>query len=129
MSKTYSADNTALLKILLHSAKYATSSVNGVLLGKITSSTEDAKDSAAGSSLGQHSEVAVFDVVPLGHSYLSLAPLYEICLLQVYSTQSVVIPRSGHGEQTHAWSNWGRLTPLRKKMECKWLATTMPMSG
>lgn len=81
MSKNYSADNTALLKILLHSAKYATSSVNGVLLGKISVA---ATESDAGSARpGQRCDVSVFDVVPLGHSYLSLAPLLDCSLIQV----------------------------------------------
>jgi hypothetical protein len=86
MTKNYSADNTALLKILLHSAKYATSSVNGFLLGKASIG----KDSVLGSpqvsprpSGSGQATVSVLDAVPLGHSFLSLAPVIETALVQV----------------------------------------------
>eukprot|EP00884_Botryococcus_braunii_P022229 jgi/Botrbrau1/8690/Bobra.0311s0005.1 len=84
MSKNYRADNTALLKILLHSAKYATSSVNGLLLGKISGAAEGAVESSDGSTRpGQRCDVSVFDVIPVGHSYLSLAPLLDSSLIQI----------------------------------------------
>lgn len=84
MSRSYSADNTALLKILLHSAKYGSSSVNGILLGKVLQTHGDGGDPAdASGKPAQGVSVAVYDVVPLGHSYVSLAPLLDIGLLQV----------------------------------------------
>lgn len=84
MSKSYSADNTALLKILLHSAKYGSSSVNGILLGKVLQTRGDGEDPTdAPGRPGQGISVAVYDVVPLGHSYISLAPLLDVGLVEV----------------------------------------------
>jgi hypothetical protein len=64
-------DNLALLKILLHSAKYPASAINGILLG--TAGLGDDKDPL----------VHVTDAIPLFHSFLTLAPALETALLQV----------------------------------------------
>lgn len=68
MSPVYACDQTALLKILLHSAKYPAASVNGVLLGRIS------KDKQS---------VEIVDAIPLLHSFLTLAPALETALVQV----------------------------------------------
>lgn len=70
MSPVYACDQTALLKILLHSAKYPAASVNGVLLGRIS------KDKQS---------VEIVDAIPLLHSFLTLAPALETALVQVSS--------------------------------------------
>ena len=71
MSPGYACDQTALLKILLHSAKYPASPVNGILLGRVASNKET---------------VEIVDSVPLLHSFLTLAPSLETALVQVSSS-------------------------------------------
>ncbi len=68
MSPVYACDQSAILKILLHSAKYPAASVNGVLLGRIKSDKKT---------------VEIVDAIPLLHSFLSLAPALETALVQV----------------------------------------------
>ena len=68
MSTSYTCDQTALLKILLHAAKYPAAAVNGVLLGRIPSDGRT---------------VEVVDAIPLLHSFLTLAPSLETALVQV----------------------------------------------
>ncbi len=68
MSPVYSFDQTALLKVLLHSAKYPAASVNGVLLGRVKSDSKT---------------VDIVDAIPLLHSFLTLAPALETALVQV----------------------------------------------
>ena len=68
MSTSYTCDQTALLKILLHAAKYPAAAVNGVLLGRISSDQRT---------------VQVVDAIPLLHSFLTLAPALETALIQV----------------------------------------------
>ena len=72
-------DRIAALKILLHSAKYPSSAVNGLLLGH-------APAEAAPASNTHHdgpSSVHVTDAIPLFHSILTLAPSLETALFQV----------------------------------------------
>ena len=71
MSPVYTFDRTALLKILLHAAKYPASSVNGILLA-------DSKGTKPGAE-----SVTVVDVIPVLHSFLTLAPVLETALIQV----------------------------------------------
>lgn len=59
-------DNSALLKILLHAAKFTSSSVNGLLIGSAEGDT-----------------VHVTDALPLFHTILNLAPQLEIALALV----------------------------------------------
>lgn len=73
MSPVYTFDRTALLKILLHAAKYPASSVNGILLA-------DTKGTKSGAE-----SVTVVDVIPVLHSFLTLAPVLETALIQVFS--------------------------------------------
>lgn len=70
MSQVYFLDRTALLKILLHAAKYPASSVNGILLA-------DTKPAKSGDN-----SVAVVDAIPVLHSFLTLAPVLETALIQ-----------------------------------------------
>ena len=70
MSPVYVLDRTALLKILLHSIKYPSASVNGILLAD-----KQANDQT----------VTVVDAVPVLHSFLTLAPALETALIQVIS--------------------------------------------
>ena len=66
-----SVDRQALLKALLHSAKYPAASINGVLVGKASTSGDD------------DGSVHVVDAIPLFHSFLTLAPSLEAALCQV----------------------------------------------
>ena len=68
MSTSYTFDQTAILKILLHAAKYPAAAVNGVLLGRTSSGNRT---------------VEVVDAIPLLHSFLTLAPALETALVQV----------------------------------------------
>ncbi len=71
-------DNTPLLKILLHGAKFSTSSINGLLIGR---SNKDG--------------VRVVDAIPLFHTILTLSPHLEIALALVsLSCISVWVSRS-----------------------------------
>ena len=75
-------DRIAALKILLHSAKYPSSSVNGVLLGH--SPAEAASQAAAPKTHDEGpASVHVTDAIPLFHSFLTLAPSLETALFQV----------------------------------------------
>ena len=79
-------DRLAVLKILLHSAKYPSSAVNGVLLGR--SSTEGSSQTAGAHD--RDSSLHVTDVIPLFHSFLTLAPSLETALVQVASSAPVL---------------------------------------
>ena len=68
MSTSYTCDQKALLKVLLHAAKYPAASVNGILLGFTASDRKT---------------VEVVDAIPLLHSFLTLAPALETALVQV----------------------------------------------
>ena len=75
-------DRIAALKILLHSAKYPSSSVNGVLLGEAIA--EASSQAAAPNTHDEGpSSVHVIDAIPLFHSFLTLAPSLETALFQV----------------------------------------------
>ena len=83
-------DRLAVLKILLHSAKYPSSAVNGVLLGR--SSTEGSSQTAEAHD--RDISLHVTDVIPLFHSFLTLAPSLETALVQVASSALVLqLPR------------------------------------
>ena len=68
MVQTYVVDETELLKLLLHAAKYPANSVNGVLVGTVDASS---------------SRVSISTIIPLLHTSISLAPALEIGLAQV----------------------------------------------
>ncbi|KAL3140444.1 hypothetical protein ABBQ38_004703 [Trebouxia sp. C0009 RCD-2024] len=70
MSTSYTCDQTALLKVLLHAAKYPAASVNGVLLGRTAS---------------DRPIVEIVDAIPFLHSFLTLAPALETALIQASS--------------------------------------------
>lgn len=72
-------DRIAALKILLHSAKYPSSAVNGLLLGHAPADAEPAPTTHGDGP----SSVHVTDAIPLFHSFLSLAPSLETALFQV----------------------------------------------
>ncbi|PNW83722.1 hypothetical protein CHLRE_05g240550v5 [Chlamydomonas reinhardtii] len=104
MTFSCSADQTALLKILAHAAKYPSNSVNGVLVGT-------AKEGGS---------VEILDAIPLCHTTLTLAPALEIGLAQVESythiTGSVAIV--GY-YQSDARFGPGDLPPLGRKIADK----------
>lgn len=68
---SYSLQENAALKILLHAAKYPSAAINGLLLGTVAQSDSDA------------SAVTIVDAVPLFHTFLSLSPMLETALVQV----------------------------------------------
>ena len=78
-------DRTALLKIVLHAAKYPCGAVNGVLLGTVAAAAAAPGASPPGSPRGAAGGAAVhvYDAVPLCHNFISLTPVLECALTQV----------------------------------------------
>jgi Uncharacterised protein family (UPF0172) len=71
-------DSAALLKILLHAAKYPASPINGLLLGRgpqPESGSNTGSDTSGGS-------LQIIDAVPLFHSFLHLSMPLESALVQ-----------------------------------------------
>lgn len=62
---------SAIIKLVLHAAKFPHTAVNGVLLGSVS-----------GGSAGEQ-QVDIVDAVPLFHSHHSLAPALEVALAQI----------------------------------------------
>jgi Uncharacterised protein family (UPF0172) len=60
---TYTLNNTAYIKLVLHAAKHPHAPVNGVLLG-----------------VKSGNDVSIVDTVPLLHHWTSLSPMMEIGL-------------------------------------------------
>lgn len=85
MSLQYSAERSALLKVLLHAAAHPSQSVNGLLLGKLISkpASGGASDPGSPRSSLQQPTVEIVDALPLFHTYLTLAPMAEVALVQV----------------------------------------------
>jgi ER membrane protein complex subunit 8/9 len=79
MSRQYSLDRSAFLKILLHSLKFPTTSVSGFLLGEETSAT--AGQTSSTSSSGR--ELHIYDAVPVAHNFLTLTLPLETALIQL----------------------------------------------
>lgn len=73
----------AYAKIVLHCCKYPQRAVNGVVIGTFSD-----KDQGAG--------VLIQDAVPLFHQNLSLAPMLEVALRQVYYGQHVHYIHDNH---------------------------------
>lgn len=72
-------DSAALLKILLHAAKYPASPINGLLIGRadaVASGSDKSSDHSGGS-------LDIIDAVPLFHSCLHLSMPLETALVQV----------------------------------------------
>lgn len=82
MSKVYKVDSKALLKILLHSFKYPSASVNGVLFGTPKSASDAASHADSSDHPGPGSQIHIVEAVPLCHSFLSLAPTLEVAFIQ-----------------------------------------------
>lgn len=80
MSRQYSLDRSALLKILLHSLKFPTTSVSGFLLGEETSATAGQTSS---SSTGSSRLLHIYDAVPVAHNFLTLTLPLETALIQL----------------------------------------------
>lgn len=66
----YEIHQNAYIKLILHALKHKTSSVNGVLLGRIS---------------GNGDNVEIVESVPLFHSQIGLLPPLEISLIMVSS--------------------------------------------
>jgi hypothetical protein len=64
----YEVTQNAYIKLVLHSLKHPTSAVNGVLIGRISSSNDT---------------VEITDAVPLFHSQIPLLPQLEISLILI----------------------------------------------
>ena len=81
---TFLWDNTAILKLLMHAAKYPSAAINGLLLGSVVTSAPQAPSSPPSSPRGApRRQIRIVDAVPLFHSYLSLAMPLETALAQV----------------------------------------------
>ena len=81
MSLECTIDSAALLKILLHAAKYPASPINGLLIGRadaVASGSDKRSDHSGGS-------LQIVDAVPLFHSFLHLSMPLETALVQVGS--------------------------------------------
>ena len=73
-------DHSAALKIILHAAKYPTSSVNGLLIGApLDAGSSPPSPPTAASRRGVH----IYDAIPVSHGFLSLTGLLEMALTQV----------------------------------------------
>jgi hypothetical protein len=73
-------DHSAALKIILHAAKYPTSSVNGLLIGApLDAGSSPPSPPTAASRRGVH----IYDAIPVSHGFLSLTGLLEMALAQV----------------------------------------------
>lgn len=82
MSNMYEIDRSALLKVVLHAARFPTAAVNGVLLGKTGQRAPQA--SPPSSPRGQAGSVVhIYDAVPLCHNFITLTPVLEAALAQV----------------------------------------------
>lgn len=80
----YTIDTGALLKIVLHSAKFPTSAVNGVLLGAVRDVMQSSQ-SPPGSPRADaaRSTLHIYDAIPLCHTFITLTPMFESALIQV----------------------------------------------
>lgn len=67
MLETLRCEPVALVKLLLHAAKYSSSTINGILLGQ----------------MGNGQDIYVSDVIPLFHTATNLAMPTEIALSMV----------------------------------------------
>lgn len=102
-------DSAALLKILLHGAKYPAAPINGLLLGTATQSaggTESAAETGDAS-------LQIVDAVPLFHSFLHLSMPLETALLQVSQCGRIVQTKllllrcaAVAGPASHAWHHF-----------------------
>lgn len=90
MSKVYKVDPKALLKILLHSFKYPSASVNGVLFGTSQSAPDSTSQAGSSDQLEAGSQIHIVEAVPLCHSFLSLAPTLEVAFIQVSLLEKVI---------------------------------------
>lgn len=89
MAPPATVQQDALLKILLHAAKYPHFGVNGILLGKPASKAGQADGRA---------RITVVDAIPVIHNYTTLTPMFEAALFQVRSI--IRSSRGGTGMET-----------------------------
>lgn len=83
----YEVSQNAYIKLVLHSLKHPTSAVNGVLIGRISSSNDT---------------VEITDAVPLFHSQIPLLPQLEISLILIeeyFSTKGLNIVGYFHANE------------------------------
>lgn len=78
MSTTYSIQSLAYLKLILHSAKYPSSAVTGILLGY--------------NNPDEPTLVVISDVIPLFHHWTDLNPMMEVALNLVSFFLSLSLP-------------------------------------
>jgi hypothetical protein len=81
----FAIDQTALLKILLHSLKYPNTGVNGILIGEDMTVQAPPASSPPSSPRAAHTQrvLHICDVVPVCHTHITLAPVLEAALVQV----------------------------------------------
>ena len=76
----------AYCKILMHAAKYPSSSINGLLLSKVEIVTQDFPIITASLQVGGGRQpVKYVDCIPMLHINTGLAPMAEVALAQVRS--------------------------------------------
>lgn len=84
MSRTFTIDRSALLKIILHSLKYPTTAINGILLGKENISiNKDANGGDVGANNSKSKVLHIYDAIPVTHNYIALSGPFEAALVQV----------------------------------------------
>jgi hypothetical protein len=81
----YNLYQTAYVKLILHAIKHPASAVNGLLIGKVSSSGPQSGDAENQAIVPVGGAVELYDAVPLFHSHLELAPMLEVALAQVSS--------------------------------------------
>ena len=136
MPIAYSAERSVLLKILLHSAGHPSQSVNGVLLGKLKPKpASEAPQDGQGTPRAAQQQVAVevVDALPFLHTFLTLAPMTEVALVQVrlalQQTPELLLQSAFQTAADAVCHVHCRLKRTPTQGACSWWDTTMQMSG
>lgn len=87
----YSLHQAAYVKLILHAIKHPASAVNGLLIGKVSSSSPQSADAGGQAIVASGGAVDIHDAVPLFHSHLELAPMLEVALAQVNAPEAVAM--------------------------------------
>ncbi|RZC45856.1 hypothetical protein C5167_038806 [Papaver somniferum] len=84
----YEIGQNAYIKLVLHALKHKTSSVNGILIGRI----------------GKDDVIEISDSIPLSHSQIGLLPALELALIQIeehYGSQGMSVVGYYHGNERY----------------------------
>ncbi|MCL7032460.1 hypothetical protein MKW94_014130 [Papaver nudicaule] len=84
----YEIGQNAYIKLVLHALKHKTSSVNGILVGRV----------------GKDDVIEISDSIPLSHSQIGLLPALELALIQIeehYGSQGMSVVGYYHGNERY----------------------------